>query len=231
VSIDRKLAWVALLIGVAGLIPAFKEAGWAWTLPIILFLLAIGGYLAYSEWSSTRTAVSILSLEKKVVIHDRSGANASLVRVQKIRVNQGWLSEYWFRNMVSDGQFGAFTIDGEAPSESKRLGCLVSYSKRFEKPLSKGTVRELKLACEPQDSFLARDEGLLHDVAQDTHELILKVELPADRVCLEARLLLEAAGEPAKELQKPEVAEDRRTITATIKRPKTGFTYNLCWWW
>lgn len=230
-SFDRKLAWGGLLLGIAGLVPALKEAGWVWALALVVVLLLVGGYLVYSEWNSTRTAVSVLSLEKKVVIHDRDGRNADLIRTQKIRVNQGWLHEYWFRNMVTDGAFGPFTIDSEAPAQSTKLGCLVSYAKRFKQPLARGTVRELRLETTARDSFLESHEALLHDCAQDTRLLILKVELPADRVCKEAGLLLEAAGEPSKELEKPEVSGDLRTITATIKNPKTGFTYDLHWKW
>jgi hypothetical protein len=230
-SLDRKLAWAGLLLGIAALVPALKEAGWAWALLLVVFLLAVGGYLVYSEWSSTRTAVTVLSLEKKVVIRDREGINADLIRTQKIRVNQGWLHEYWFRNMVADGAFGPFTIDGEPPAQESRLGCLVSYSKRFHRPLAKGTVREVKLECTARDCFRERHEGLLHDCAQDTKLLILKVELPADRLCREAGLLLEAAGEPSKELEKPDISGDFRTITATVNNPKPGFTYNLHWKW
>lgn len=230
-SIDRKLAWGGLLVGLAGLIPTFKEAGWAWALPLTIALLVIGSYLSYSEWSTTRTAVTVLSLEKRVIIHDVEGRRADLIRTQKIRVNQGWLHEYWFRNLVGDGSFGPFTIDGEPPSQSVKLGCLVSYAKRFERPLSKGTVCDLKLETTGQDCFTSKHEGLLHDCAQDTRLLILKVELPANRVCREASLLLEAAGEPSRKLEKPEVSADYRTITATVKNPKAGFTYSLYWEW
>lgn len=230
-SVDRRLAWIGLFVGIAGLIPALKETGWGWALALTVVLMAIGGYLVYSEWSSTRTAVTVLSLEKKVVIHDKNGARATLTRVQKIRVNQGWLQEYWFRNMVADGSFGPFMIDGQEPAQSAKLGCLVSHAKRFDRPLSKGTEREIRLECDVQGCFTANQEGLLHDVAQDTRVLVLKVELPADRVCRERRLLVEAAGEPDKELETPELSGDHRTITATIKRPKTGFTYHLYWTW
>jgi hypothetical protein len=67
----------------------FKEVGWGWTFTVILILLCIGVYLVYSEWSSTRTAVTVLSLEKKVVICDTQGKIAQLERQHKIRVNQG----------------------------------------------------------------------------------------------------------------------------------------------
>ena len=216
-STDRKLAWAGLALGIVGLIPLFKEQAWGWTLAVLLAMLLVGGYLVYSEWSSTRTAVTILSLRKKAVIHDIQGKTARLERVQKIRVNYGWLSEYWFRNMVTDGSFGPFTIDGDPPAQTEKLGCLVSYSKRFDKPLSRGTVRDLRLECDVQDCFLSKDEGLLHDVAQDTRLLILEVELPANRLCQDARLVLEAAGEPSSELEKPEVSADHRTISATMQ--------------
>jgi hypothetical protein len=230
-SVDRKLAWVGLAVGIAGLIPIFKEAGSAWALAVLLLLLAVGGYLIYSEWSNTRTAVSILSVEKKAEIFDAAGKRALLKRTQKIRVNQGWLHDYWFRNLVGDGQFGQFTIDGEPPSQTAKLGCLVSLAKHFDHPLSKGTVRDLRLECEAYDCFPDKEEGLLHDVAQDTRLLVLKVELPANRTCKESHLLLEAAGEPTKELGAPEISSDRRTITATVKRPRTGFSYHLQWTW
>lgn len=230
-TVDRKLAWAGLIVGIAALIPAFGTVGWALALPLLLVLFGAGGYLVYSEWSNTRTAVTVLSLEKKVVILDGTGRQANLVRTQKIRVNQGWLHEYWFRNMVTDGNFGPFTIDGDPPSQTTRLGCLVSHGKRFDRPLGKGAVRELRLECVVQDAFLSKEEGLLHDVAQDTRLLILKVELPATRVCQEAGLLLEAAGEPSQELEKPEISSDRRTITACVSRPRVGFTYDLHWKW
>jgi hypothetical protein len=228
---DRKLAWAALLVGIIALLPLFKENNWQWTLLLTLAVLAVGTYLVYTEWRFTRSAFTTLTIRKKVVIRDIHGTDSSLVRTQMIRANYNFVSEIWFRNMVTDGNFGPFKIDGEDPARTTRMGCLVSHSKIFNPPLSRGAVREVKLECDVKDSFPDHVEGLLHEVAQDTRCLILEVNLPAGRICKTAQVLLEAAGEPAKRLEDPEISDDRRTLTSTIKRPMTGFTYHLSWTW
>lgn len=230
-STDRKLAWLGLLVGLIGLIPVLHEASFKLSTLLVLLLVAVGSYLVYSEWQVTRSAMTTLELEKKVVIHDAGGTNSTLTRRQKIRANYAFLGEIWFRNMVTDGSFGPVTIDGVPPAMITRMGCLLSYSKRFTPPLSRGTVCEVRLTCDVADSFPSTEEGLLHEVAQDTRLLYLKVELPSARVCKTAALYLEAAGEPARELEKPEISFDRRLITSTIKMPITGYTYHLHWTW
>jgi hypothetical protein len=192
-------------------------------------MLGVGGYLVYSEWNPTRTAMTTLTLTKRVVIHDREGKTSTLYRIQKVRANDRWVEEIWFRDMVTDGSFGPVKIDGEIQREVTRLGCLRSYSKKIN--LARGKTREVKLECSVSDAFPSSEEGLLHEVGQGTECLVLEVELPADRVCLLAQLTLDAAGETARILQEPEISTDRRTICSAIKNPKTGFTYNLSWTW
>lgn len=230
-STDRKLAWLGLIVGLIALIPVFHDLPMVFSITLVVALVLVGSYLIYSEWSLTRTAATTLILEKKITIHDANGVSATLNRTQKMKVNHAWLGEIWFRNMVADGAYGPVTIDGREASETTQMGCLRSYVKRFNPPLSRGTVTEVKLTCDVSDSFPAREEGLLHEVAQDTRLLILKVELPATRVCQRAALYLEAAGEPARELKKPEVSHDCRTITSIVKLPRTGYTYHLHWHW
>ena len=230
-STDRKLAWLGLLVGLIGLIPVLHEASFKLSTLLVLVLVVVGGYLVYSEWQVTRSAMTTLALEKKVIIHDAGGVSSTLIRVQKIRANYAFLPEIWFRNMVTDGSFGPVTIDGAPPSDTTTMGCLISYAKRFNPPLSRGTIRDVRLECNVANSFPATEEGLLHEVAQDTRVLHLKVELPASRTCKTAALLLEAAGEPARELEKPEISSDRRFITSTVKMPITGYTYHLHWTW
>jgi len=228
---DRKIAWAGLLIGIVALFPLFKEAGWQWTLLLTLAVFAAGSYLVYTEWRFTRSAFTTLTIQKKVVIRDIHGADASLVRTQKIRANYNFVSEIWFRNMVADGNFGPVKIDGEDPARTTRMGCLASHAKIFNPPLSRGAVREVRLECDVKDSFPDRVEGLLHEVAQDTRLLILEVNMPEGRTCKTAQVLLESAGEPAKRLEDPEISDDRRKMIAKIKRPMTGFTYHLSWTW
>lgn len=231
VSNDRKIAWVALLIGVVGLIPIFRESNWKWSALVVLIVALIGAYLIYTEWRFTRSAITTLSLKKHVVISDIGGTKAKLIRTQTVRANYAFVNETWFRNMVTDGNFGPVTIDGESPSRVATMGCLTSYMKMFNPPLSRGMKKEVRLECDVSNSFPASEEGLLHEVAQDTRHLILEVQLPKERVCKTAQLLLEAAGEPARKLDDPEISDDRCTIRSTIKMPHTGYTYHLHWTW
>jgi hypothetical protein len=231
VSTDRKIAWISLLVGVIALIPLFHEPDWKWPALLAVVVVAAGGYLVFNEWKFSRTAMTTIEVKKRVKIHDNAGVASTLTRTQKVRINYAWVGEIWFRNMVTDGSFGPVTIDGAPPSGTTTMGCLTSYYKTFNPPLSKGTIKEVRFECTVANSFPASEEGLLHEVVQGTQMLILEVELPPNRPCLSAQLLLEAGGEPARKLEDPKISDDRRTITSEIKVPHTGYTYHLHWTW
>ena len=227
---DRKLAWIGLFLGLAGILPLFKDAPIAASL-VLMLLAAVAGYLSFEEYRGTRTTITTLSVRKVLTVHDAAGKDATYRNEQKVRINFGPVSEIWFRNMVSDGCYSNITINGNHPTGQEAMGCLISYSKRFNPPLFRGQVKEVALECTVTDAFTAKDEGLSHEVTQNTRLLTLEVNLPRARPCLNASLCLEAGGEPAKLLSPPEISEDRCQIKTTVKAPKAGYCYNLQWNW
>ncbi|MBT9332477.1 hypothetical protein [Paracidobacterium acidisoli] len=229
-STDRKLAWAALILGVAGLIPLIHESARTATAVALVILIAVIA-LGFIEWKMNRTVLTTTCLAKKVILKDSSGRAAVLRRTQTVRVNFGSVDQLWFRNMVADGQLGPVRIDGCAPSQITSMGCLQSYAIHLKPALNRGDERTITLECEVYDSFLDDHEGLLHEVALDTRKVELEVELPENRPCRNASLMLEAGGEPARTLEKPLIYNGGRCIRSVIKNPKTGFTYHLHWDW
>ena len=97
-SVERKLAWGGLLVGLVSLIPLFRES-LGLSITLVIVLIAVASYLIYSEYCVTRTAMTTVELEKKLVIHDRDGKKATLTRNSECEPTLAWFmksgSEIW----------------------------------------------------------------------------------------------------------------------------------------
>ena len=231
-SIDRKLAWASLVLALPGTIVLFRDENYKTAVLIVLLLIVCVGALVYHQWFTKRPGITVEKLTKTLTIFDDAGKRATLLRCQEFTVNYPNVDSIWFRNIVSDGKIVDPLIDGDAPDEEEHFSCLLSVQKQYPKPLAMGERHEVRLEYGLEDSFPEKEESLLHDVDISTRKLILEVRLPANRACKEAQLHILAAGTTMHQIRRWfSVSADKRQISATIRNPRPGHTYEVSWTW
>jgi hypothetical protein len=230
---DRKIAWFGIGLSALGLLPIFRDANTQLMVAYCLLFLALLGFFLYAAYRTSGPQFSTVSLKKVLTIRDKNGVLSNLTREQRICVNYGSISEIWCRGIYADGTVDNFTVDGEAvPTYDQNWsGPTVDLRKRFSEAIFIGHETTVAWAYDLHNSFPAKHEALDHEVTPGTGILELTVKLPADRICIRSSLHVLVGGEPVKQLEDPEISNDRKTLHARVRSPKNGHTLRLSWDW
>jgi hypothetical protein len=232
-SADRKIAWFGIGLSVLGLLPIFRDANTQLIVAYCLLFLALIAFFIYAAYRTSGPQFSTVSLKKVLTIQDKGGVLANLTREQRIRVNYGSIAEIWCRSIYADGSIDNFKVDGAVvPAyDQSWFGPIVDLRKRFTEAIFDGHETTVAWTYDLHNSFPDKHEALDHDVTPGTKEVELTVHLPSDRPCVKASLHVLAGGDPVSQLDDPEISEDRKTLRARMKSPKSGHTLRLSWDW
>jgi hypothetical protein len=175
------------------------------------------------------TAFTISSLERILTIGDANGANATEVQSQTITVNNSGQTEFWCKNIQSEGTVSNIRINGQSPSEQKQEDGNTQASIKFDSALKTGTTFDLALSYNHGNAFSKAQQTLVHVVDNGTSRLHLVVELPKGRPISSARVFCQHDGKDEQLL--PPIISGQDRIEVVITEPELGAMYCLQWDW
>jgi|HubBroStandDraft_5_1064220.scaffolds.fasta_scaffold71490_2 hypothetical protein len=223
---DRVLAIVGVVIGIPGFLIFFLSDKLAHAVVVLVVVCACAAWWIYTIWRDRRPVFTVFLLEKTLEIKDP--LDAFVTRRQKVRINHKGITEWWCRNLATDGTIQNILIDGMPPDETVESSGSLHVCRRFD-PKNRGDFWESTLTYQVLDSFLKNREEYIHFTGFETKNL--KVEVRLCRPCTAAELYLTYAGEQRESLSAPVISPDKRVITYELKRPLLGAQYHLRWFW
>jgi hypothetical protein len=226
---DLWIALAALVIGIPAFILLFRGPTWAVGIITVLLLLVVFLALAYVRWTTHKPHFTIAAVDKELVFHNADCKVATLTRRQTAVANHRGISEFWCRNIASDGGIDNIQVDGAAPSEHRHILGEVEVCKRFDRPLERGQSFTTVLSYDLIDSFPRNREQLIHVVEGRTGKLRLAIRFPAGKNIKDARAFLKFGGEERSQLDGLEVSQS--SLVLEIRRPKFGADYVIEWNW
>jgi hypothetical protein len=226
-SREELLAWAGIVLGLPSFLGYFVSpyAGAA-----ALCLLLLGVFIWYHRQGNL-SEFTVLEIEKTLTIHTIDGRSATLQRSQTARSNHKGITEFWCRNISSDGSITNILIDGAPPHIQKTEAGDIQVCKRFPQALSKGQEFNTVLTYDLSDSFLNASEGLIHVVEAPTKRLWLIVVLPSGRSARNVRASLRYGGNPHTNLPTPSVSNNGLRMEMMVNKPVLGAEYCLDWDW
>ncbi len=233
-SNSRRLDYLGIAIGVLGLIPPVIELlrrDFQLALLFSLLLIVTFSWFLFAIQTGRGPHYQTTLMKKTLTLHDSGGRNATVRREQTIQARFGNLQGVWWKGNIVDGSLSDFQVDGGPPDEIERIGCSISFFKRFRNPLSKGERRTILWQYRAIDSFLSDQEASLTDAIPGTKRLELFIEFPADRLCRSAEFHVEVAGDDTQIHKGLEIQADGRRVFASVDSPKPGHTYRIDWSW
>ncbi len=227
----RFIGWAGLVIGLLSLIPVFLPAPMQvkMLVALVLALLVIAAAILIlaNRGPNYRTVL----LKSSLSISDKEGKLAKLRREQTIRSRIASLEGIWWHDIVFNGDISNPTANGQPPAQTKEMGKTVSYYCALKPPVSRGEARDIVWTIDFHDAVKEKSESLLQDIIPWTDKVILEVSFPADRPCRNPTLHLQVAGTFVRNLSKPKMTPDGRSLVAEIRKPKAGYVYSLNWEW
>ncbi len=233
-SNNRRLDYLGIAIGVLGLIPPVVELvrrDFQLAALFLLLLVVTFGWFLFAVQSGRGPHYQTTLMKKTLILRDSKGHFATVRREQTIQARFGNLQGIWWKGNIVDGSLVDFLVDGNDPDEIERIGCSVSFFKRFRNPLSKGERRTILWEYTALESFLSDHEASLTDSIPGTRRLELLIEFPVDRLCRHAEFHVEVAGDDTQTHDGLEIQADGRLIFASVDSPKPGHTYRIDWSW
>lgn len=223
------LAWIAIILGIPGLLIAlFSDA----VIVAVVFLI-LCGVLLWVRWWLSQPLYTLTCVEKVLTIEDVAGKKARLVRFHEGVANHRGLQEFWCRNISADGTISNVLIDNHAPYDTERRAGDLQVCTRFRQPLDRAEKFKMTLSYDLTDSFLRTPEAVIHVTESKTKKLKMVIILPPGRPAINAIATLSFGGQPHSRLFPPrltgQVTGER--IEWEIKAPKLGAEYRLEWDW
>lgn len=217
-----------LLIGIPGFLLLFIKGN---AVIGVLALIVIGCILFF-RWYLNQPETTIIEVTKELDFHDPQARKATLVRHQTARANHKGITEFWVRNITSDGTIENILVDGKLPDEVRHVAGTIEVCKRFQRPLVRGRSESMNLSYDLIDSFdVGRTQAMIHTISSKTKQVRMVVNFHPDKPCTTAKLFLTFGGQEHKALQEPKISRKGRRIEVEIKRPQLGAEYYLEWEW
>lgn len=226
-SREELLAWAGIIIGLPGFLVFFVST----SVGIAALCLALLALAIWYHRQSNQPEFTVLEIQKTLTIHRRNGDSATLERSQTARSNHKGITEFWCRNISSDGSITNILIDAAAPHIQKTEAGDIQVCKRFPQALMKGQKFTTILTYDLSNAFLSASEGLIHVVEAPTKHLRLIVILPNGKPARNMRASLRYGGNPHKNLPVPNASNNGLRIEMAVNRPVLGAEYSLEWDW
>lgn len=192
---------------------------------IILIISALA--LNYLQIRLNQTPFTIYHLDRTVTMQDNGGSKAVETQNHAITTNHSGLSEFWCRNINSNGFVSHVTINGAPPAETLKEDSNTHASIKFDGNLKTGQPLELVVSFNHNNAFTDTHCILSHTVDNETKLLRLVVKLPEGRPVTSARVFRKV-DDVETPLLPPFIAENGNVV-ADIKDPLIGATYYLQW--
>ena len=183
--------------------------------------------LHYGLGYLNKTAFTISNLERTITIQDNSGNKAAETQNHAVVTNQSGLSEFWCRNIYSNGYVSYITINGASPTEQAKEDRNTHAAIKFDGNLKSGQKFDIALSFNHKDAFKETQCVLAHTVDNATNLLRLVVKLPEGRPVTSASISRKV--DDVETAMLPPVIADNGNIVAEIKNPLIGATYYLHW--
>jgi hypothetical protein len=219
--------WVGILIGLPGFLILFLNGQYA----IAFVILCAIALLIYSAYLFSLPEFTITEIEKILIIRDKQGSVAVLIRRQKAICNHKGVTEFWCGGIGATGGIDDIRIDKRKPDAIEESCKQFRICKHFTEPLRRGERFSTEVSYKVRDSFLEETERLIHSTDYMTKELIMRVRLPPGRKCKAAKAYTCINQHPQRHLAAPDVSSDQREITLKVVRPKKGVEYVVEWVW
>ena len=192
---------------------------------IVLTLSAAA--LHYGLRYLNQTAFTISNLERTITIQDNSGSKAAETQNHMVVTNQSGVSEFWCRNINSNGYVSYITINGASPAEQLQVDSNTHAAIKFDGSLKSGQAFDIALSFNHKDAFKDTRCTLAHTVDNETNLLRLVVKLPEGRPVTSASVSRKV--DDVETAMLPPVIADNGNIVAEIRNPLIGATYYLHW--
>ena len=192
---------------------------------IVLTISAVVLYYAIRHLN--KTAFTVSSLERTVTIQDNSGSKAAETQKHAVIANQSGISEFWCRNINSNGYVSYITINGTSPAEQRQEDGNTHAAIKFDGNIKSGQAFDIDLSFNHKDAFKDTHCKLAHTVDNDTNLLRLVVILPEGRPVTSASVSSKVDDVETPML--PPVIANNGNIVAEIRNPLIGATYYLQW--
>ena len=170
---------------------------------------------------------TISNLERTITIQDNSGSKAVETQKHAVVTNQSGLSEFWCKNINSNGFVSQITINGTTPAEQLQEDKNTHAAIKFDGNLKSGQTFDIELSFNHKDAFKNTQCILAHTVDNETNLLRLVVNLPGGRPVTSASVSCKVDDIETPQL--PPVITDNRNVVAEIRNPLIGATYYLQW--
>ncbi len=192
---------------------------------IILTISAL--VLNYTLRHFNKTSFTISNLERTITIQDNNGSKAAETQKHAVVTNQTGLSEFWCRNINSNGFVSYITINGAPPAEQVQEDSNTHAAIKLDSNLKSGQAFDIELSFNHKDAFKNTRCTLAHTVDNETNLLRLVVKLPEGRPVTSASVSRKV--DDVETLQLPPVITDNGNIVAEIRNPLIDATYYLQW--
>lgn len=192
---------------------------------IVLTISALA--LHYGIRHLNKTAFTVSSLERTITIQDNSGCKAAETQKHAVIANKSGISEFWCRNINSNGYVSYITINGTSPAEQLQEDSNTHAAIKFDGNIKSGQAFDIDLSFNHKDAFKDTHCKLAHTVDNDTNLLRLVVILPEGRPVTSASVSRKVDDVETPML--PPVIADNGNIVAEIRNPLVGATYYLQW--
>lgn len=222
---DRLTLYINALLAVFGIIFALYSGFFL----IGLIFTTCALLLMYDLYRHNKTAFTITHLDKILTIQDNSGKKATETQKYTVTANKTGHSEFWFKNITSDGIISYIQINGASPAEQKQEDGKIHVAMKFDSPVRTGSTFEATVTLGYQNAFTKTQETLIHTIDNETKLLRMVVELPAGRQAGFASLSRRFKGEETQ--VPPPIITEQGKIVADIKNPPIGSEYCLHWDW
>jgi hypothetical protein len=219
--------WVGILIGLPGFLILFFNGQYA----VAFVILCAIALLIYAGYLFSLPEFTITEIEKILIIKDKQGSSAVLIRRQKATCNHKGVTEFWCGGIGATGGIEDIRIDKRKPDAIEESCKQFRICKHFPQPLRRGERFSTEVSYKVMNSFLEETERLMHSTDYVTKELIMRVKLPSGRKCKAAKAYTCINQHPQKHLAAPDVSSDGREITLKVVRPKKGLEYVVEWVW
>lgn len=183
--------------------------------------------LHYGLGYLNKTAFTITNLERTITIQDNSGSKATETQNHAVVTNKSGLSEFWCRNINSNGYVSYITINGTSPADQAKEDRNTHASIKFDGNLKSGQKFNIALSFNHKDAFKDTHCVLAHTIDNETNLLRLVVKLPKGRPVTSASVSRRV--DDIETAMLPPVIANNGNVVAEIRNPLIGATYFLQW--
>ena len=233
-TIEQFMAASSFVMGVPSFLVLFFQGQVVLGIVVVLLLISVA-VIVWLKVEQESPNLSILDLDKLLVIEDVNGHTATLQVKVKVRANRAGIDSFSFSGIAADGRIDSenIMIDGVKIKKPEKLpGDVYKATKNFA-PMTQGAQKTIVLEFKVNDAFTSSKEELIHGVIRPTKRLTMVVQLPYERPVRHASAYIGFGGEIQEGINERKIlkANGGQTLSLEVTAPEVGREYYLSWEW